>query len=220
MNTSDQHSSSESSTTTMTGSTDQANAAQLEFELAWETRDEIFRNLNEHTKLLSGLIIKPDARETMRKANVDLMATLMHLPLKVDGRSRSSESLQRSADDGPTNELLLDLSSDVKSRIVDTLITNHAVLLDADFVTSQFKSKLIDRNNDLASELLKLRSRAVSINSPVSEGTSSNTNISKEILFHPPKTNLLTNRFPFNLQAIISSVKPKQANRKAPAKSP
>lgn len=168
----------------MTGSTDQANAAQLEFELAWETRDEIFRNLNEHTKLLSGLIIKPDARETMRKANVDLMATLMHLPLKVDGRSRSSESLQRSADDGPTNELLLDLSSDVKSRIVDTLITNHAVLLDADFVTSQFKSKLIDRNNDLASELLKLRSRAVSIHgdSPVSEGTSSKTRFSEEIL--------------------------------------
>ena len=152
----------------MTSSTeDQAKTGQLkdlEFEMSWKIRDEIMRNLNLHTKLFSGLIIKADAREKMLKANNELMATLMNLPPKIDGRSKSIESLERSPDDMGMNEVVLDLSLNMKSRIVDTLIANHHVvlLLDADSSSSVTNAKMIGQNNDLICELLKLRSRTVS----------------------------------------------------------
>ena len=197
----DQHSNSESLATTMTSSTDQANTLQLkdlEFELGWKTRDEIMCSLSQHTTLLSGLIIKADARKKVHKTNVDLVATLMNLPLKVGGRSRSFESLGRSADDS-LNEVLLDLSSDVRSKIVDTLMINHNVaLLEADSVSSECKSKLIDRNNELICELVKLRSRTVS------KGTAQTENLGRKFL---RLTNLIcqliitnqrTNRFNFS----------------------
>ena len=148
----------------MTSSTDPVKTSrlnELEFELAWKTRDEIICNLSQHTKLLSGLLIKADVREKVRKANVDLVATLMNLPLKVDDRLKSFESLERNPDG--LNEVLLDLSWEARSSIVDTLMTNHQIaLLEADSVASECKSKLIDQNNDLIWELLKLRSRTVS----------------------------------------------------------
>ena len=155
----DQH-----SVITMTSSANQVTLQleDLEFELAWKCRDEIILSLNRHTELLSGLIIKADARENLRKANNDLVATLMNLSVKVDGRSRSLESLGRSPDDGP-NEVLLDLSSEVRSRIVDTLMINNSLALDGDSVSSECKAKLINRNHDLICELLKLRSRTVAI---------------------------------------------------------
>lgn len=169
-------SNSERSTTTMTDSTNQAKAAQLkepefelEFELAWATRDEIICKLNQHTKLLSGLVIKADEREKQRKENNDLVNALMNLPVKVDGRLKSFESFQYDPD-GDLNEVVLDLSADVRSRILDTLTTNHSIaLLGADSVSSECKSKLIDRNHDLICELLKLASRTVSKGSSPAE---------------------------------------------------
>ena len=162
---SDRHSSSESSEITMCSSTDPVNTAwlkNLQFELAWKTRDEIICSLNQHTKLLSDLIIKTDVREKTRKANGDLIVALLNLPLKVEDRLRSFDSLGHSPDDG-SNDVLLDLGWMARSRIFDTLMTNHnIVLLEADSVSSECKSKLIDQNNDLAYELLKLRTRTVS----------------------------------------------------------
>ena len=159
-----QHSRSESSASTMASSTNQVKTVQLEdleFELAWKTRNEIICNLNQHSELLSGLIVKADAREKMQKANGDLMTTLLNVPLKAGGRLRSLQSPGPSTD-GP-NEVTLDLNLDVKSRIVDTLITNHHIgLLEADSVASECKAKLIDQNNDLICELVKLKSRIVS----------------------------------------------------------
>ena len=165
---SEQYSSSESFATT------NSQLKQLEFELAWKTRETIIGNLSQHTTLLSGLIVNADGREKMQKANVDLVAALMKLPLKTDGRLSSLQAGGRSADGGP-NALIVDLSWQTRSRIVDTLMANHNIaLLGADSVGSEFKSKLIDRNNDLACELLKLRSRTVAISSDssTSNGTS------------------------------------------------
>ena len=176
---SDQHSASESSATTMNSSTDPEKTPQLkdvEFELGWKTRDEIVGNLSLHTTLLSGLIINADAREKMQKVNNDLVTTLMNLPLKVDGRTRSFESLGGSPDDGP-NEVLLDLSSETRSKIVDTLMINHSlVLLNVESVSSKRKSELIDGNNCLIWELVKLRSRTVAIpgDSSASKGSCQN----------------------------------------------
>ena len=162
----------------MTSSTDQAKTSQLKdlkFELTWKTRDEIMCNLNYHTKLLSGLIIKNDTSEKMRKVNGDLVVALMNLSVKADdGQSKSFESLERRPDDS-SNEVLFELNSDVRSRILDTLMINHNVaLLESNSVPSEFKSKLIDRNNDLACELLKLGSRTIAIpcDSSVSNGIS------------------------------------------------
>ena len=161
-----QHSTSVNSASRMTTSTDQVKTLQLkelkelEFEMLWETRDEITFILNQHTKLLSGLIIKADAKKKMQKANFDLIATLMNLPSKTGGRSKSLQSAGCSADEG-LNELLLDLNWRIRSKIFDTLVANHHVLLEADSVASECKTKLIDQNNDLAFELLKLRSRIV-----------------------------------------------------------
>lgn len=139
----------------MANSTDQVQLKQLVFELAWETRDEIICNLNQHTKLLSGLTIKPEAREKLRKANGDLIVVLLNLPLKVDD--------SKSRRDAPKNELLLDLNWETRSRIVDTLMANHQIaLLESNSVVGQFKSKLIHQNNDLSCELLKLISRSIS----------------------------------------------------------
>ena len=154
---SNQHLNSES---TMISSTDELK--QLEFELAWKTRDEIICNLNQHTKVLSGLVLKADAREKMRKANNKLVTVLMNLP--VDGRLKSFESFERSPDEG-LNEVVLDLSLKVRSRILDALTINHSVsLMEADTFSSERKAKLIDQNNELAYELLKLRARTVTVN--------------------------------------------------------
>ena len=161
----EQLSNSKSSATTMSGSTeDQTKSMQLEdleFELGWKTRDEIMCTLSEHTTLLSGLIIQEDAREKVRKANADLIVKLLNLPLKVDGRWRSIESPECSPDGAP-NEVLLDLSSEVRSRIVDTLMVNHNLaLLEVGSVSSECKAKLIERNSELIGELVRLRSRIV-----------------------------------------------------------
>ena len=163
---SDQNSIDESWATTMSGSTeDQTKSMQLEdleFELGWKTRDEIMCTLSEHTTLLSGLIIQEDAREKVRKTNADLIVKLLNLPLKVDGRWRGIESPECSPDGAP-NEVLLDLSSEVRSRIVDTLMVNHNLaLLEVNSVSSECKTKLIDRNSELIGELVRLRSRIVS----------------------------------------------------------
>ena len=66
----------ESSPTPMCSSTDQAKVMQLEFELGRKTRDAIIGNLSQHTTL-SDPIVRADAKEKMREANVDLVATLM-----------------------------------------------------------------------------------------------------------------------------------------------
>ena len=155
---SDQH--SENSTTTMASSTGLVNSAQLkdlEFELTCSTRDEIISTINRHTELLSGLHIQMNVRETMRKANGNLVTALMDLPRKVDGLNGSL-----GAGDGQ-NEMVLDLSWDDRLRIVDTLMLNHNLALDADSVSSEWKSKLIEQNSHLANELLKRRSRVSSI---------------------------------------------------------
>ena len=167
LNNGDQHPSTErpanTSNPAMSNSTDQTKTGQLkelEFELEWKTRDEIMCSLNQHTKILSGLIIEADAREEIRKANVDLVATLMNLPVKVGGRWKRFESRLPASG---LNEVVLELNPDVRSRIVDTLMANHHVaLLAGDSVENECKSKLIEENNDMICELLKLKSRTVS----------------------------------------------------------
>ena len=179
LNNNDQHPSSENPANTMTNltmSTDRAKTGQLkelQFELAWDTRRAIIDHLDQHTKLLSGLIIEADAGEAMRKANGDLMLVLLNLPVKVGGQWKRFESLERGPCKGQ-NEVVLELNPDVRSKIVDTLMTNHHVaLLAADSVENECKSKLIEQNNELICELLKLKSRTVAIlsDSLVSKGT-------------------------------------------------
>ena len=170
--TSDQHSSSKSPAIAMSSSTMKTgHLKDLEFELAWKTRGEIISILNKYTALLSGLV-KADAREEMRKANVNLMSTLMGLPVRVDGRSRSFDSLEHSPAVG-WNEVVLYLNSEAKFRIVDTLIANHHVLLEPDSVSSEYKTKLVNQNSDLICELIKLRVRtgAITSDSSTSKGT-------------------------------------------------
>ena len=170
----DKHS-SESPANEMISSSNQVKASQvkatqakdIELELGWEDRDTIIRSLNQHTKLLAGQTIKSDVRDEIKKANVELVATLMNLPMKID-QSQSSESV--SAEGGPNeeNEVILDLSWEMRSKIVDALMTNHQIaLLDADSVAGEFKSKLIAQNNELACELFNLNSRKVSDRSSV-----------------------------------------------------
>ena len=171
--TSDQQSSGKSPATTMSSSTEKTvQPEDLEFELSWKTRDEIFGNLNQHTALLSGLI-DPDTRANLKKANGNLMVEVMNLTPQVDGRSKVFQE-QPECRRGGLNEVVLCLSADVKSRIVDTLIANHNVLLlGADSISCERKAKLIDQNTDLAYELLKLRVRtgAISNDSSVTKGT-------------------------------------------------
>lgn len=174
-----QQSTGEKSASTMTSPIEQVTSTQvndLEFELPWATRDEIVGNLSQHTKLLSGLIIKETVREKMQKANADLLVALMNLPLKVDGQLRSFQRRKPAADEC-MNEVVLDLGWDVRLRILEALTTNHnLVLLESASVSNECKAKLITTNSDLASELLKLRSRTVEIpdNSSASKGSSLN----------------------------------------------
>ena len=166
-----QHSSGKSSATAMSSPGDQAKTEQLEFELTWKTKDEIICILHKYTTLLSGLIIEENAREKMRKPNVDLMSTLMNL--RVVGRSRGFEPLERNPSVG-WNEVVLYLSSEFKSRIVDMLIANHyVVLLEPDSVSSEHKAKLVNQNDALICELIKLRVRtgAITSDSSTSKGT-------------------------------------------------
>ena len=139
----------------MANSTDQA--AQSKFELDWNTRDEIISNLDEHTVLLSSGTIKADAKEAMRKANCDLVAALMSLPVKADDRPTIVQLLGHSSD--RSNEVLFELDSEVQSRIMDTLMANLD-MLEADSVTRKLRSDLSRKNNDLAWELLRLRAHS------------------------------------------------------------
>lgn len=139
----------------------QMKAAQLknlEFELTRETRDEIISSLSNHTKVLSGQNIDSFAQERMRKTNGDLMAKLMNLPKKIG--ERSSGAFRRL--DTRPNEVL-ELNQETRSRIVDTLWSNHQIALEADSISSDCKSKQIDENNALASELLKLKTKVLRI---------------------------------------------------------
>ena len=160
LTTSDQQSSGKSPATTMSSSTTKTvQLEDLEFELAWKTRDEIIDDLNQHTALLSGLTINSDTRKKLKKANRDLVTALMDLPVKDGDRS---ESFQEPKCRAGLNEMVLFLSANVKARIIDTLVANNVVLLlGADSVSSERKAKLIDQNTDLAYELLKLKPRAV-----------------------------------------------------------
>ena len=147
----------------MSSSTKTVQLEDLEFELGWKTRDEIIGNVNQHTALLSGLTIDSETREKLKKVNRDLVAALMDLPVKGGGRSEGFESLE-SGPDGGLNEFVLYLSSEMKTRIVETLMANqHVILLGAKFVSSERKSKLIDENIDLGYELLKLKVRTGAI---------------------------------------------------------
>lgn len=161
---------------------------QLKFELAWKTREEIVNSLNEHTKLLSGLVLKADIREKMRRENIELVTVLMNLPVKVECRSRSSESFESDSDESLT-ELVLDLSSEVRSRIVDALTINQSIsLMDSHSIESQLKSKLIERNNELIGELYRLRARAIPGNSSLANGMYLHLNI-QSLNFKLPKSN-------------------------------
>ena len=174
----------------MANSTDQAKTAQLkrlEFALTFEIRDAIVGNLMQHTKFLSGLTVNEDAREAMQKANNYLVAVLMNLPMKVDGRSNFESHIP---DD--LNEILLNLNWQVRSRIVDTLIINHNIAtLEGDLVASDFRSQLIDDNNDLCCELLKLKTQQM---------PKCRTNMATNVLTNMP-TNMLT-----NMPAVVTNV--------------
>ena len=173
MTDSDQHSSSLAATMSSSTDSTKTQLKDVEFELNWQTKDEIVGNLSQHTTLLSGLIVNEDSREKLRKANADLVVVLLNLPLKVDGRSRSFESLGHGPGDGP-NQVVLDMTWVIRSRVLDALITNHHVALQVDSASSDCKSKLIEENNDLICELVKLKSRTVAIptDSSASNGTS------------------------------------------------
>lgn len=166
---SDLHSSKQSLATTSTGSTDEV-MRQLELELVWERRDEIIASLSRHTQLLSGQVVNADARKKLQKENVDLVAKLMELPLKSANAAPSSSRQSNERTNGP-NLMVLDLTCEARSRIVYTLMTNHQIALQSpNSVSSELKLKLIEQNNELACELLKLRSRAVAIPDDSSKG--------------------------------------------------
>ena len=132
----------------------------IDLELSWETRDEIIANLSKHSKVLSGLTIDSNAQENMRKANGDLVTKLMCLPLKVDGRLSGSFSRLG----GGLNEVVFDLDQEARSRIIDVLMSNHQIALEAGSVSNELKSKQIDRNYGMINELLKLKTRILPIN--------------------------------------------------------
>ena len=148
--------------TSMTGLMKAAQLKGIEFELTWETRDDIISNLNRNTKVLSGLTIDSNYRYVMRHVNGDMVTKLMCLPLKVAGRL--SESFVRLG--GGPNEVVLDLDSETRLRIINTLLSNNQIAFEADSVSGECKSQQIDENNQLISKLLKLKSRALGI-SPV-----------------------------------------------------
>ena len=157
---------SDRSATIMTDQVQTVLPKDLEFELTWETRDAIHSTLSRHSKLLSGLITTADFREKMQQTNADLISALMNLPPKSDSPSRCFESI--SSDKG-LNEVILDINWDVCSRVVDLLMINNTALLDDESMTGECKLKLIDQNADLTYELLKLKSRTVSVDA--SKGT-------------------------------------------------
>ena len=106
----------------------------------------------------------------------------MNLPLKEDDQFKSFESVQRSSDDGP-NKVALDLNWSVRSRIVDLLMINHNIaLLEGDSMASECKSRLVDQNNNLAYELLKLRCRIVAALNHLSVSKGSILSIEQQFL--------------------------------------
>ena len=245
---SDQHSKNESMATT-SGLIDQAKTDQskiglvktgklkadlpekLEFELSWDIRDEIISSLNQHTKLLSGLVINKEAREEIGQMNGDLIAELVSLPLKADGQLKSPKSLRRSPSNGP-NEVALDLKWSDRLKIVNVLMTNHNIaLLEGDSVTSACKSKLIDQNNDLICELVRLRSRTLpvlqhqphwppqifrktALNQPIGLPASSNSTVSgsktiQESTIAPAATGQISHELRWQMiRKIVNSVLP------------
>lgn len=134
-------------------STDRRATDQIEtkeepiFKLAWSTRDEINASLNRYTQLLCGEKAEAGlAKDNLMNDNVNLYQVLLNLPPKSDTSAKSCH----------LGRVTLDLDSEIRSQIIATLLGNHSLVAYEHLASEEDKIKMIERNNDLAIELMKL----------------------------------------------------------------
>lgn len=153
-----------------------ASSADLDivYELTWSTRDYLIYSLNRYSQLLFGQALTADARNEIIELNLELLSILLGLPLQLQtpplNQQPSNLQSLNSKSEMPTqpefaaesNEIVLDLHWRTRSRLIDSLATNHSLaVLHGQSVASEAKLKLVEQNNELVNILLKLPARMV-----------------------------------------------------------
>ena len=129
--------------------------------LNWSTRDSIITWLNRFSGLLNGIKLKNDEiRQQLIKELGDLILVLSRLPSKVNER-QSNRSPNETSNENSMNysDLLLDLTSDLRIRIVDQLIKNQnsTILYKLGISTTvDNRTQLVTENNLIIQKLLNL----------------------------------------------------------------
>ena len=118
------------------------------FRLDWKAREKLIGLLNEYTYFLFSKKISTETKSVLMKANADLYLSLISLPLKSS--AVSSDPVYH-ADE----VVAFALDCETRSLIISTLAKNQS-LLSVDSSSAEMKSKVIEENNALVLQLMKL----------------------------------------------------------------
>lgn len=114
--------------------------------LAWTIRDAIILHLSHYSQLFCGENAEEEIKNQIANINLDLYRVLAGLPSKSKGPDGS----------GSQNKVALDLGFNGRLQIISTLFTNQDLLVDLESCSEEARKNMVERNNKLIFELLKL----------------------------------------------------------------
>lgn len=121
---------------------------QLVFKLSWPTRDEIIVLLNRYTRLFCGEKANGElAKDKLMNDNANLYQVLLNLPLKSDVDHQTGCQSSR---------VTLDVDSGIRSQMVNTLLSNHSLVLHTKSASQEEHMNVVEQNSDLICKLVKL----------------------------------------------------------------
>lgn len=140
----------------------QNSALDIVCELTWPTRDYLIYSLNRYSQLLLGKALTVEARNEIAELNFELLSVLLGLPLSTQQDSGELNSQPPAENSLESNDVVLDLHWQTRTRLIDSLGTNHTLtVLHGRSVASDAKRSLVEQNTELVSVLLKLPARLV-----------------------------------------------------------
>lgn len=142
----------------------------------WTTRDQIMASINQFTAVLSGKSVSSDCKNKMTRRINNAITTLIGLQ---SGQANSNMQIDRTRVASPKKRMKLkhttkkseqtpgfEISFNLRTKLTDLLIANlnTAILKDEmDAVSSETKSELIKRNNNMNHQLLSLPVKVIDV---------------------------------------------------------
>lgn len=130
----------------------QINQSNLVYYLEWTKRDDLIFLLNSYSSFI--LCKSSYDKEELMKRNLDLYQNLTSLSSKSTAKkSRKSNNFSNTS---ALNRPVLELDYDTKSKIINCLSDNQSWTFSSDCFVNDVKLNLVNQNNELVCELLKL----------------------------------------------------------------